>query len=96
MNAPTSLLVAARRRVEGHSRWLPDGERILVHNEFTQSPLLGFPSETGEEEVDLRLKSLEKSRGDSDVNLSEPTQQRQVFFAFVRVDGGLNIHGIVP
>ena len=51
---------------------LQGGERVLVHDEFTEGPFLGFPSEMGKEEVDLRLRRLEKSRGDGDIDFSKP------------------------
>ena len=63
--------------LEGQAKVILDsiqgGERVLVHDELTKGTFLG----AGKEEVDLRLRRLEKSRGDGDVDFSEPSIQRQ-------------------
>ena len=51
---------------------------ILVLCELTKGPFLGFPGKAGKEKVDFRLGRLKKPQGDGDVDISQPSIQRQL------------------
>ena len=66
---------------------------MLVHDELTKDPFLGYPYKPRKEEVDLRLGLLEKPLGDGDVDLSE---QQQSIRTFSLVGGSFHLHGVGP
>ena len=74
------------RWLKGQTKVIRDsfqgGQRVLVHNKLTKSLFLGYSGIIRKEEVDLRLRRLEKSRGDSDVDFSEPSISRQSIRTF--------------
>ena len=65
------------RWLEGQTEVILDsiqgGKRELVHNELTKIPFLKFLDKLYKKEIDLRLGRLKKSRGDGDVDFSEPS-----------------------
>ena len=69
---------------------------MLIHDELTKGPFLGSSGNPGKEEVDLRLRSLETTRGDGDVDFSESSIQRQSIRTFSYVGENFNLHGVAP
>ena len=46
---------------------------MLIHDDLTKGPFLGFPGKSGKGEVDFHFRYLEKPRGDGDVVFSKPS-----------------------